>query len=92
MADFAFLYGTFPTAPTVYVLATRYGVAASIIASTMVACTFLSAPIVFVSGNNYDEKYPPLSNSFIKVTMCLIITIVSLILLRVYFSSTFSGC
>lgn len=63
LADFAFLYGTFPTAPTVYVLATRYGVAASIIASTMVACTFLSAPIVFVSGNTYDEGYPLLSNS-----------------------------
>ena len=51
LADFAFLYGTFPTAPTVYVFATRYGIAAGIVASAMVACTFLSAPIMFVSGN-----------------------------------------
>ena len=50
LADFAFLYGTFPTAPTVYVLATRYGIASSIIATTMIACTFLSAPIMFLSG------------------------------------------
>ena len=55
LADFAFLYGTFPTAPTVYVIATRYGVASSIIASTMVACTFLSAPIMFISGNKYSQ-------------------------------------
>jgi predicted permease len=50
LADFAFLYGTFPTTPTVYVLATRYGIASSIIATTMIACTFLSAPIMFLSG------------------------------------------
>ena len=50
LANFAFLYGTFPTAPTVYVLATRYGIASGIIATTMIACTFLSAPIMFVSG------------------------------------------
>ena len=50
LADFAFLYGTFPTAPTVYVFATRYGIAESIIATTMIACTFLSAPCMFISG------------------------------------------
>ena len=50
LADFAFLYGTFPTAPTVYVFATRYGIASSIIATTMIACTFLSAPCMFISG------------------------------------------
>ena len=52
LANFAFLYGTFPTAPTVYVLATRYQIASSIIATTMIACTFLSAPIMFISGNH----------------------------------------
>lgn len=50
LADFAFLYGTFPTAPTVYVFATRYNIASSIIATTMIACTFLSAPCMFISG------------------------------------------
>ena len=50
LADFAFLYGTFPTAPTVYVIALRYDLCPDIIASAMVACTFVSAPIMFVSG------------------------------------------
>ena len=50
LADFAFLYGTFPTAPTVYVIALRYNLCPDIIASAMVACTFVSAPIMFVSG------------------------------------------
>ena len=53
LANFAFLYGTFPTAPTVYVLATRYGIASGIIATTMIACTFVSAPIMFISGKKY---------------------------------------
>ena len=56
LANFAFLYGTFPTAPTVYVLATRYGIASSIIATSMVACTFLSAPCMFISGKNLQNE------------------------------------
>ena len=51
LSDFAFLYGTFPTAPTVYVIALRYNLCADVMASAMVACTFVSAPIMFVSGN-----------------------------------------
>ena len=51
LSDFAFLYGTFPTAPTVYVIAVRYNLCADVMASAMVVCTFVSAPIMFVSGN-----------------------------------------
>ena len=50
LSDFAFLYGTFPTAPTVYVIAVRYNIAADVMASAMVACTFISAPMMFASG------------------------------------------
>ena len=50
LSDFAFLYGTFPTAPTVYVIALRYNLCADVMASAMVACTFVSAPIMFMSG------------------------------------------
>ena len=50
LSDFAFLLGTFPTAPTVYVIAVRYNLCADVMASAMVVCTFVSAPIMFVSG------------------------------------------
>ena len=49
-ADFAFIYGTFPTAPTVYVFAAKYDLAPDMIASSMVVCTIISAPLTFVSG------------------------------------------
>ena len=50
-ADFAFIYGTLPTAPTVYVFAAKYEIAPDMIASAMVICTIISAPLTFVSGN-----------------------------------------
>lgn len=56
LSDFAFLYGTFPTAPTVYVIAVRYNLCADVMASAMVVCTFVSAPIMFVSGKIYFIK------------------------------------
>lgn len=46
----AFLYGTVPSAPGVFVYATSYNLDVELIASAMVACTFLSAPIMFVSA------------------------------------------
>ena len=49
-ADFAFIYGTFPTAPTVYVFAAKYDLSPDMIASSMVVCTIISAPLTFVSG------------------------------------------
>ncbi|XP_076059011.1 integral membrane protein GPR155 homolog anchor isoform X2 [Oratosquilla oratoria] len=49
-SNYGFLYGTFPTAPSVFVFSTQYGVAIDLIASAMVACTFLSAPLMFVSA------------------------------------------
>nr|XP_045596730.1 integral membrane protein GPR155-like isoform X2 [Procambarus clarkii] len=49
-SNYGFLYGTFPTAPGVFVFASQYNVAVDLIASSMVACTFLSAPLMFVSA------------------------------------------
>lgn len=49
-ANYGFLYSTFPTAPGVFVYAMQYNVAVDLVASAMVACTFLSAPLMFVSA------------------------------------------
>ncbi|KAL3271094.1 hypothetical protein HHI36_021590 [Cryptolaemus montrouzieri] len=50
LSMFGFLYGTFPSAPAVFVFATQYTLDIDLIASSMVACTFLSAPLMFVSA------------------------------------------
>ena len=49
-ADFAFIYGTLPTAPTVYVFASNYEIAPDMIASAMVICTIISVPLTLLSG------------------------------------------
>ncbi|XP_013785956.1 integral membrane protein GPR155-like [Limulus polyphemus] len=50
LANFGFLYGTFPTAPTVFIFAGQFGLSTEMVASGMVACTLFSAPLVFVSA------------------------------------------
>ncbi|GJQ85405.1 hypothetical protein Trydic_g10179 [Trypoxylus dichotomus] len=50
LSTYGFLYGTFPAAPTVFVFATQYSLDVDLIASAMVACTFISAPLMFVSA------------------------------------------
>lgn len=50
LSTFGFLYGTFPSAPAVFVFATQYALDIDLIASSMVACTFLSAPLMFISA------------------------------------------
>uniref|UniRef100_T1IYY0 DEP domain-containing protein n=1 Tax=Strigamia maritima TaxID=126957 RepID=T1IYY0_STRMM len=47
---FGFLYGTFPSAPGVFVYAVQYNLEVDLVASAMVACTFISAPIMFLSA------------------------------------------
>ena len=49
-SNFGFLYGTFPTAPSVFVFAAHYNVQPDLIASSMVAVTFLSAPLMLISA------------------------------------------
>ncbi|KAJ8917326.1 hypothetical protein NQ315_002348 [Exocentrus adspersus] len=50
LSTYGFLYGTFPSAPTVFVFATQYSIDVDLIASAMVVCTFVSAPLMFVSA------------------------------------------
>lgn len=51
LSNFAFIYGTFPTAPSVFVFSAQYDLDQDLIAFAMVACTVVAAPIMFVSAH-----------------------------------------
>ncbi|XP_030641981.1 integral membrane protein GPR155 [Chanos chanos] len=50
LSNYAFLYGVFPTAPSVAIYAAHYGMEIEVVTSGMVICTFVSAPIMYVSA------------------------------------------
>ncbi|KAL0963852.1 hypothetical protein UPYG_G00314390 [Umbra pygmaea] len=50
LSNYAFLYGIFPTAPSVAIYAAHYNMELEVITSGMVISTFLSAPIMYVSA------------------------------------------
>ncbi|XP_053292431.1 LOW QUALITY PROTEIN: integral membrane protein GPR155 [Pleuronectes platessa] len=50
LSNFAFLYGVFPTAPSVAIYASHYNMELEVVTSGMVISTFLSAPIIYVSA------------------------------------------
>uniref|UniRef100_A0A3Q3GCI2 G protein-coupled receptor 155b n=1 Tax=Kryptolebias marmoratus TaxID=37003 RepID=A0A3Q3GCI2_KRYMA len=50
LSNFAFLYGVFPTAPSVGIYAAHYNMELEVVTSGMVISTFLSAPIMYVSA------------------------------------------
>ncbi|XP_078047350.1 integral membrane protein GPR155 homolog anchor [Augochlora pura] len=54
LSTYGFLYGTIPTAPALFIFTLRYNVETDLIASAMVACTFISAPLMFVSAKLID--------------------------------------
>ncbi|XP_017878429.1 integral membrane protein GPR155 [Ceratina calcarata] len=54
LSTYGFLYGTIPTAPALFIFTLRYNIEIDLIASSMVACTFLSAPLMFVSAKLID--------------------------------------
>ncbi|CAG5127485.1 unnamed protein product, partial [Candidula unifasciata] len=80
---YAFLYGTFPSAPSVFLYASNYGIAEDVIATGLVLGTFLSAPLMFVSakmmtlivvsGTDYRQLLTNTSFdiSFISIACCL---------------------
>ena len=73
LAGFAFLVGALPTAPTAYVFASKYNINPDMIAGAMVACTIISAPLIYGSGN-YDCKFCPLYiqlNFFYLFCICI---------------------
>lgn len=51
LTEFSFLYGTFPSAPTVYILSNIYNIETVVISAGLVISTILSAPLMFVSAN-----------------------------------------
>lgn len=57
LSTYGFLYGTIPTAPALFIFTLRYNLEIDLIASAMVACTFLSAPLMFVSAKVIDAVY-----------------------------------
>ncbi|XP_044007276.1 integral membrane protein GPR155 isoform X2 [Aphidius gifuensis] len=70
LSTYGFLYGTIPTAPALFIFTLRYNLEIDLIASAMVACTFLSAPLMFVSAKlinaiNDGANYSKQLNSFI---------------------------
>ncbi|XP_066302413.1 lysosomal cholesterol signaling protein-like isoform X1 [Branchiostoma lanceolatum] len=48
--NYGFLYGTFPVAPSVFIFASNYGLATEVVGPGLVVCTFLSAPLMFMSA------------------------------------------
>ncbi|XP_019945714.2 lysosomal cholesterol signaling protein [Paralichthys olivaceus] len=82
LSNYAFLYGVFPTAPSVAIYAVYYNAELEVVTSGMVISTFLSAPIMYVSAwlltmRRMDPQV--LMNSLQNVSFN--ISIVSLVLL-----------
>ncbi|XP_048487593.1 integral membrane protein GPR155 [Plutella xylostella] len=50
LSTYAFLYGSIPTAPAVFVFSNLYQLELDLMASSMVVCTLLSAPMMFMSA------------------------------------------
>ncbi|CAJ1079410.1 integral membrane protein GPR155-like [Xyrichtys novacula] len=82
LSNYAFLYGVFPTAPSVAIYAVYYNAELEVVTSGMVISTFLSAPIMYVSAWLLTIPWmdpQPLMNSLQNVTFD--ISIVSLVAL-----------
>jgi len=50
LSNYGFLYGTIPTAPSVFVYSTTYGIESDMIAGAITASTFIAAPLMYVSA------------------------------------------
>ncbi|XP_023243535.1 integral membrane protein GPR155-like [Centruroides sculpturatus] len=48
LANYGFLYGMVPTGPIVLLFANQYSLPTEVLSATMVVCTFLTAPLMFV--------------------------------------------
>ncbi|OQV19085.1 Integral membrane protein [Hypsibius exemplaris] len=60
-ANFAFLYGSIPPAPTVFVFATQYGQEVETVGTVLVLSTFLSGPWMFISAQMLSIRVVDLS-------------------------------
>ncbi|XP_065897494.1 lysosomal cholesterol signaling protein-like isoform X2 [Dysidea avara] len=50
ISTFGFVFGTFPTAPSVFVFAALFHCGTNLVGPALVFCTFLSAPIIYISA------------------------------------------
>lgn len=55
-SNFAFLYGMLPMAPSVFIFATQYELPTAAVSTAMVAGTFLSAPLIFITATMSQIK------------------------------------
>ncbi|KAG8187506.1 hypothetical protein JTE90_022899 [Oedothorax gibbosus] len=78
LADFGFLYGMVPTGPIVMLFAAEYGLRTEMMASTMVLCTGLFGPVVFVLARMLSLKVKGIEefSDELRATM-LVISILS---------------
>ncbi|CAH1408234.1 unnamed protein product [Nezara viridula] len=88
LSTFGFLYGTFPAAPGVFVYATTYGLDLDLIAGAMVACTFISAPLMFISAKMISvsnmaptDFVPALKNFELDISIAGLVAAVLLLVL-----------
>ncbi|XP_011502074.1 PREDICTED: integral membrane protein GPR155 [Ceratosolen solmsi marchali] len=106
LSTFGFLYGTIPTAPALFIFTLRYNIDIDLIASAMVVCTFLAAPLIFISAKlinaigsagspvDYAEqlKVFSLDTSAASTTACLWLLICFIIIKRKTFQSETHRC
>lgn len=55
-SNFGFLYGMLPMAPSVFIFATQYELPTAAVSTAMVAGTFLSAPMIFITATMSQIK------------------------------------
>lgn len=92
LSTFGFLYGTIPTAPALFIFTLRYNMDIDLIASAMVVCTFLSAPLMFLSAKvisavspaNYTKELEAFSfdTSAASVAACIWLLVCFLLIKR----------
>ncbi|BES87563.1 Membrane transport protein [Nesidiocoris tenuis] len=89
LSTYGFLYGTIPSAPGVFVYSTNYGLEVKLIATAMVACTFVSAPLMFISAKMVSISHlsPPRTIALLtnfELDLCIIGVFACVILLAVF--------
>lgn len=82
MANLGYLYGTLPTAPTVFVFALQYEMDTQNVATALVLSTILAAPIMFVCGNMIRlSSMTPCSTAADLLSSAILVSAVALPLL-----------
>ena len=71
-ANFGFLFGTFPTAPTVFIFALQYDLTTAIISTAMILSTIFAAPLMFISAYMISQMDHSSKDyqSHLEYTMC----------------------